>query len=147
MSFQMTPEATAKLLRWSLTGDTGISSQTIACIAVGIERKDAGTFGFDIPRDSADFGRCYRLLKAVPDLRAALPLVAEKFPKYGPLVEDWDHLSKLYELDLADRNKGVKSSRCYDRIKELHDACMLAGGYVQLGKYHWVLASEEGDDE
>lgn len=147
MSFQMTPEVTAKMLRWSLTGDTGISSQTIACIAAGIDRKDAGSFGFDTPHDACDFGLCYRLLKAVPELRAALPLVAEKFPKYGPLVAEWDHLTKLYELDLADRSNGVKSSRCYDRIKELHDACMIAGGYVKKAPFYWVLASEEGEGE
>lgn len=129
---------------WLLSGDTGISSKTIAAIALGIEKKDG--FGFDIPYDSADFGRCYRLLKAVPELRDYLPLVAEKCPKWRPLVEIWDELTRLYEQDLAEepqyemqsRGRGrtkrrvlVNKRRCHDRIRELREACMEAGGYTQ----------------
>lgn len=154
MSFQLTPEISNKIAAWSLSGDTGISSETIACIAMGITSEQR-RWHFDTPGDADDFGRCYRLLKAVPELRDALPLVAEKFPKYGPLVAVWDELTALYEKDLAEepvyemvtigrgrhrQRKKINQRSCHDKIKSLHDACMEAGGWVKTSPYSWELA-------
>ncbi len=153
MSFQLTPEITHKITVWALSGDTGVSSETIACIALGITPEQRRRGWFDIPGDDGDFGRCYRLLQAVPELRDALPLVAEKFPKYRPLVDIWDELTSLYEKDeseepvyeMVSMGRGRKNRRhqvngraCYDKLKELHDACMEAGGWVKTGPGSWT---------
>ena len=153
MSFQITPEIANKIATWALSGDTGVSSETIACIAMGITEKKR-RWHFDIPGDADDFGRCYRLIKAVPELRDALPLVAEVFPKYRPLVEAWDELTALYEKDETDepvfemvsRGRGRRKLRqrvngrsCYDKIRELHDACMTAGGFEKTSPYSWTM--------
>jgi len=157
--FKLTPEISNKIAAWALSGDTGISSKTIACIAMGVT-SDQRHWHFDTPSDAADFGRCYRLLKVVPELRDALPLVAEKFPKYGPLVAAWDELTALYEKDLAEdpiyemvsvgrgrprQRRQINQRACYDKIKSLHDACMEAGGWVKTSSFSWELAT--GGDE
>lgn len=153
MTFTLTPEIASKIAVWALSGDTGVSSETIACIAMGISSKDRKHGHFDIPGDADDFGRCYRLLKAVPELRDALPLVAEVFPKYRPLVEVWDELTALYEQDEAEEpvyemvsmGRGRPRQRCrvngrafYDKLLELYPACMEAGGWVRTSRNSWT---------
>ncbi len=152
-TFQLTPEITHKIAMWFTSEDTGVSSETIASIALG-RTKPARRW--DTPSDSGDFGRCYRLLQDIPELRAALPLVVELCPKWGPLVAVWDELTALYEQDRAEepiyekisRGRGrprltrqVNKRACYDRIKELYEACMLAGGWTKTGSFSW---SKEG---
>lgn len=139
-AFQLTPEITAKIARWSLAGDAGISSKAIAAAAIGMTPKESA-WGFDTPRDPSDFGRCYRLLQKVPELRLALPLVVAAAPHWGPMVEVWDELTALYEEELP----SGKCPRLYERMKGLHDACMLAGGWVQRGKGWWEKPGKEGE--
>lgn len=149
-TFQLTPEITHKIAMWFTSGDTGVSSETIASIALG--RTEPARYHWDTPSDGGDFGRCYRLLQAIPELRAALPLVVELCPKWGPLVEVWDELTALYEQDEAEepiyekisRGRGrprltrqVNKRACYDRIHELYDACMIAGGWTQTSPGYW----------
>ena len=156
MTFILTPEIANKISIWALSGDTGVSSETIASIALGLTEEQR-LWHFDTPSDDADFGRCYRLLKAIQELRAALPLVAEVFPKYRPLVEIWDELTALYEKDEAEepvyemvsRGRGRRKLRqrvngrsCYDKLKDLHDACMEAGGWVKTSPYSWEKKSD-----
>lgn len=139
--FQLTDDVTHRIAVWAIKGDCGVSSETIAAVALGLQRGDAGRFGFDIPHDNGDFGRCYRLLKKIPELRDALPLVAEACPKWKPLVAEWDHLTALYEADLeawADKGRKTKyKDTCYARIQELRDACMEADGFVKTGSNCW----------
>jgi hypothetical protein len=152
MSFQLTPKISNKIAVWALSGDTGVSSETIACIAMGITEEQR-RWRFDIPGDAGDFGRCYRLLKVVPELRNALPLVADKFPKYRPLVDIWDELTSLYEKDESEepvyemvsmgrgrrkRRQRVNGRACYDKLIELHDACMEAGGWIKTSPCSWT---------
>lgn len=142
--FQLTPEITHKIAVWALGGDTGVSSKTIAAVAIGMTSREVGSFGFNIPHDNGDFGRCYRLLKRIPELRAALPLVAEACPKWKPLVAEWDHLTALYEADKEahERKDNSYKATCYARMKELYDACMEADGFVKTGRYSWTRRGE-----
>lgn len=77
--------------------DTGISSKAICRTLLGLPVEDPTP-----PRDPADFGRCYRLLKLFPDWRARLAEVAKAFPAsaWPALVACWDELTQLYELEL-----------------------------------------------
>lgn len=54
-----------RYLIWSLAGDTGISSETLAAHMLGV--KKGGHFGMQPPSDSADRGRCIRLLELIPE--------------------------------------------------------------------------------
>lgn len=96
---------------WLASGDTGISSRTIYAVMTGNREG-----WYDVPRDTADFGRCYRLLKLYPEWLPRLPEVATRFPEWAPLVRNWDRLASLYERDLA----SGKSSELYAEIQRLN---------------------------
>lgn len=149
-AFPLSADAKGRLLEWSLSRDTGVSSETIAKIAIGM--KPGGHFGFDIPYDGGDFGRCYRLLQKVPELREALPLVAEVCPKWRPIIERWDEIEAAYLRDISEepvfedvsRGRGRRKTRrqvnqraCYDLISSLRDACYRADGWVEKGPGYW----------
>lgn len=88
-------------LEWLLGHDTGISSLTICAVLSGNHAVAAtvarGYFGADIPHDPADFGRCYRLLQAIPEWRERLGEVADKHSIWRPFVREWDAMTALYE--------------------------------------------------
>lgn len=105
----------ADLLKWMLAGDTGVSSETIVRIAVGV--KPAKGDYFDAPYDPSDFGRCYRLLKQFPELKKKMHVVAKKCKAFAPLVAHWDELTALWE---EESNNGTgRAPKLYARMKEL----------------------------
>ncbi|WP_313052904.1 hypothetical protein [Pantoea piersonii] len=122
--FNASPEVIQKVALWFANGERGISSKTIASIAVGAEAGD-----WDCPHDADDFSRCYKLLKRIPELRGVLPVVAEKCPQWKPLVAIWDELTHLYETDLDE---------CHRKIMTVRDECRRAGGWVELIPGMWT---------
>jgi len=114
-------------IEWLLSGDTGISSKTILAVMTGSKKTDS--FGIDVPRDSSDFGRCYRLLQLFPEWRVRLPEVAEAYPIWSPMVAAWDELSAMYEE--SPRNM-------YGRMCELIDEGRIAAGWVKTAAGCWL---------
>lgn len=53
-----------RALEWALSGDTGISSETLCSFMTG--SKISHNY-FNAPSDAADRGRCIRLLKLIPE--------------------------------------------------------------------------------
>ena len=74
------------LAKWALGDDTGASSTCIARHLSGL--KSDGSY----PHDGGDFGRCERLLDAVPELRARLPEMAKVNAYWAALVPRWDDI-------------------------------------------------------
>ncbi|MEQ1969348.1 hypothetical protein ABLA30_20720 [Xenorhabdus nematophila] len=132
---KLTEHEIKQIAIWALGTDTGVSSETIASIALGADK--SAVYRWDMPHDAADFGRCYRLIKQIPRLAEYLPLVAEKCPTWKPLVAIWGELSRLYEDDLQTNGR-----TCYDKIKSLHEACRVSGGYVKMNDIYWVHESK-----
>ena len=106
------PTAPGKAYEWLRNGDTGTSSETIWAVMM---RQHSPKHGPDIPYDPSDFGRCYRLLKVMPEWVARMPEVAAKYPKWKPFVDAWDELTAMYEKELP---KGT-APKLYARMKEL----------------------------
>jgi len=79
-----------KIMQWVLSG-TGYASLTILSVMIGMDYDCAG-----VPCDIADFGRCVRLLRAMPEFRSRLSEVAKKYPRWLPFIERWDYLEELY---------------------------------------------------
>ena len=77
-------------LEWLAGSDTGLSSKAIWRFMVHGKTK-----GADVPWDSADFGRCHRLLLRFPKWRERLHEMAV-IGEWRPLVEAWPELEKLY---------------------------------------------------
>lgn len=97
---------------WLRSWDTGLSSKTI--FSVFAPGHGAGGAG-DLPHDSDDFGRCYRLLRAFPDWRQDLHRVSERFPAWVQLVMRWAEIEAAYEAELAAGRPG----KVYALLKEV----------------------------
>ncbi len=85
----------------------------MAAIAMGAKKTKSTRF--DAPSDTSDFGRCYRLVKAVPELREHFPKIGKMVPPFKGILTNWDSLCELYLRDLPDG----RSDALYRRIKEL----------------------------
>lgn len=120
MTRNMTPT------EWLLSGDTGVSSQTI--FAVMTRSKISRT---DVPYDPSDFGQCYRLLALFPEWRPRLREVSALFPEWGPLVDAWDELTGLYEEGL--QNPLRRAPKLYERMRALIDEGRIAAGWERAG--------------
>jgi len=120
-------------IEWLLSGDTGVSSKTICAVMTGSAKADS--FGPDVPHDPSDFGRCYRLLQHFPEWRARLPEVAAAYPIWGPMVDAWDDLTTLYEVEK--QNKSGKAPKLFDRIQKLVEEGRLADGWEKTGPGSW----------
>jgi hypothetical protein len=119
-------------LAWILGNDTGVSAKTIWAVMMGETPEDI-PFGYDVPHDPADFGRCYRLLNRFPEWKSRLNEVAEKFPKWGPMVREWGKMTQLYEKELS---SGC-SPKLYALIQKLREEGMIADGWVRTSQGAW----------
>lgn len=99
------PGFVKKIANWLRSHDTGVSSETMAAIALGA---DEGYF--DAPHDNSDFGRCYRLVKIVPEIRGSFSRISELVPQFKAILANWDELCSMYEKDKW-------SKELYHRIK------------------------------
>jgi hypothetical protein len=139
-------------VEWLLSGDTGISSETICMVMTG-SRTPERWWSCDTPHDPSDFGRCYRLLLRFPEWRSRLPEVAQRLPKWGPMVEAWDELTALYErlcepdgrytTESYERNRQAAKTM-YERMKKLNDEGMRAAGWKERSPGYWVNAKADG---
>lgn len=98
---------------WFVSRDTGISSETMAAIALGAKNGI-----FDAPHDPSDFGRCYRLIQKIPAIKGEFDKIGEAVPVFAGILREWNDLARIYERDV---NSG-RSAELYRRIKELRAA-------------------------
>ncbi len=110
------------LAAWFAGDDTGLSSRALAALLgplVGQEWARDAVRAADrahTPADSADFGRCVRLLDAVPGLREHLPRMAEVSPTWARLVGRWDELERLFR-SAAPGRWSVPCNRLLDELR------------------------------
>lgn len=115
MSKSLSTQAQSELGNWLINGDTGVSSQTMAAIALGATNLSSRGWNVDAPRDPSDFGRCYKLVQHVPEIREHFPRIGKKVKQFAGILANWDELVYLYERD---KPKG-ESTELYNRIREL----------------------------
>lgn len=83
------------LIDWLLTGERGLSSETIVKLVLGIPL--GKPWGNSTPLDAGDFRRCALLFKAVPTLRPFLDtVIAESDPAWSLFARDWDLLQEIF---------------------------------------------------
>lgn len=138
MIVDLSPAELGVLARWALSGQVSIPARTIAALAMGLDES-----WFDYPQSGRDIGSCALLLREVPALVDALPIVASRCPGWAPIIGAWDELVRLHDQDrheppryerirpapgwLAERVL-VNRRACYDRLQELLPACRQAAG-------------------
>lgn len=90
-----------KIIEWLATYQTGISSETIAFTMLGMPPDSVNQkwHGHNYPHDPSDFARCYRLIKAVPEIQKKFHRMSLLGDVWANLVLQWDKLTRLYEED------------------------------------------------
>lgn len=83
-----------KVLQWQATGNVGVSSATMASIALGLDRPFYGS-QFGAPHDPSDMLRCMKLLEAIPEIRDHFPAIAKRVPTFKGIIEQWDALVEV----------------------------------------------------
>ncbi len=119
---------------WIISGDTGTSSKTIWAVMMNVVTGKEHSFTFDVPHDPADFGRCYRLLNHFPAWKKRLNEVAEKFPKWKPMIKRWDELTALFEKTKSSEGFNYL---LYQLIQDLEDKGMIEDGWIQTSPGSW----------
>ncbi len=124
----VTPDVMARpamgLQAWLASDDTGMSSRYMAKVLA--EKAGMGSVYVDVrydgmePADPSDFGRCVRLLEAVPELRPhLLSLTESTSPKvWQRIAGEWDSLEAMYREELPTGN----CPKLYKRLTELRTA-------------------------
>lgn len=100
-----------RALRWISTGSVGISSKTIWSVLT-----NAANGHTDVPHDPDDFSRCKALLDLIPEWRARLGEVAQRYSKWKPFVENWTELEQMFEQLISKKSNSGKAM--YDRMQE-----------------------------
>lgn len=103
------------LMTWWRSGDTGRSSETIACILSGRQAVAEETAReLTAPWDTSDVGRCIRLLDLAAahgeDWRGRLAEVATAVPRWRPLVPRWAEIEAAYHADVVTQTAARKAA-------------------------------------
>jgi hypothetical protein len=77
------------LSAWLKSDDTGMSSEYMASVFGGFQRR------YYHPMDLDDFGRCSRLLTAVPEFREKLEMMRDKSKQWAALLDVWTQVEDL----------------------------------------------------
>lgn len=80
------------LTAWLASDDVGMSSKFMASVLSGQFHSE-----FAIPYDPADFGRCVRMIQAVPELEQHFDKMLEHGPMWKAVVGNWASWSKMLE--------------------------------------------------
>lgn len=104
-----------QILNWFAHGETGVSSEAMACVIAGIKPNSRwGAFG-NHPSDPDDLKRCIRFLDAVPDARLHMDKVAKISKVWANLVKNWDELEAMFKEEFPTG----QAPKTYQRMKEL----------------------------
>ena len=106
------------MIEWIGSHNVGISSKTMWCAIMGVKCRES-----DTPRDADDFSRCYDLYRFCELTPADLQKVANIYPYWRPIIDQWDELCEMY----ASQNyRGVN-----ERLKAMFDEIMELRGYTK----------------
>lgn len=105
-----------KVCEWMSKGKVGVSSATMASIALGL-KKNIYSDHFGYPYDPADLNRCRLLLKQIPEIRDSFAKISRRVPGFKPILDNWDELMALLGEEV--REATGRAPRTYARMKEL----------------------------
>lgn len=94
--------SSARMGEWLHSHDTGMSSEAIFhYMALGVK-------GGAVPSDTADLGRCVRLLDRFPEWAARVSELACISDDWAALSSIWEDLVTAYRGDLSKRAEGAE---------------------------------------
>lgn len=105
---------------WAINGEHGNSSKTMFnhfCVSIGVRK--IGMNSSNYPHDPDDFKRCYKLLEAVPQWKLRMHELKSISPVWSKLVDNWDKLTELFELNEAEGWKNYRKHGMYELMESL----------------------------
>lgn len=102
-----------EIISWFGSGDTGLSSETIAIAGTGAGAPERG---WSYPHDPSDFSRCARLLRQIPELRkpAFDRLRNEGGEVWRALIDRWDDIHETMKNEAGiDWEKQQRAEKTY----------------------------------
>ena len=105
----------SQVLDWLANGRVGLSSKTMAMIALGSPPKR-----IDYPYDPDDLNRCLLLLEAAPSVRDAFPEIAASSKVWAALIANWGEIEQTF-IDEVGLNwcKANSAPKTYDLMKRV----------------------------
>lgn len=104
-----------KILAWFAQGETGVSSETMAFTACGLKRDWSSH-----PHDPADFNRCLKLIKTVPEIKGHMDKIAALSPTWKKLVDRWDEVEKCFIDEVGfDWCNAKRAPKTYELMKQI----------------------------
>lgn len=79
------------LTAWLASDDTGLSSLFMASKLTGMFEAE-----YAYPRDPADFGRCLRLVEAVPELESKIRDMSQHGKEWAVVAANWHEWAEVY---------------------------------------------------
>lgn len=122
-----------RVLEWFASGDTGLSSKTIA-LWLTIRGVPAG-WGPYTPADPSDLGRCLRLLARVPEFRERFSEMTHAGELWPTFVERWDEIEAVFieecggKLLAKGEGGGISCPRTYRLMQLVRADAYEAAGY------------------
>lgn len=123
-----------RVLKWMMSGDTGISSKSICAHMTDTESKDYGSY----PSDPSDLGRCLRLLELFPEWKARITEMAKYGTGWIGLVAKWDELAQMMADEVGiDWSKGRSAPLTYEAMQ-----AAIADGYRADADYKCTFSAD-----
>lgn len=106
------------ILNWYVNGERGISSETMAAVALGKTMNRPG-----YPHDPADLNRCIKLVDAAPEVKEAFPVIAALSPMWATIIANWDDLRNSFIEEVGyDWSTAQKAPLTYNKMDVLLSA-------------------------
>jgi len=104
-----------RALWWIANGEVGQSSKTMWNCFMNSTKP----YPVNHPHDPDDFSRCYKLLQAIPEWRKDLDRMKPLSKQWSNLVDNWDKLTDMYELNKKQDWKKSKTIGMYEFMQIL----------------------------
>ena len=109
------PESKTTILDWYVSGEKGISSETMAATALG-KKHDRGY----PPLDPADLNRCIKLVDTAPEVKEAFPKIAALSKQWKAVIDNWDRLREMFIAEVGyDWSKKKSAPKTYNEMKRI----------------------------
>jgi hypothetical protein len=130
-----------KVIEWFISGDSGVSSETLCACLFGILPKKKYKRH---PGDPGDFGRCKRFLDLLSseDKETVFREAAKLSREWKALIENWDCLEKMYnehDQNLFDQMQRQKLKRKLSPRGISAYQKEMGQVSAELFPFHWLL--------
>ena len=105
-----------RILDWLANGETGASSETMVFTVLDKPRR----WGVSYPLDPADFNRCLKLVKRVPEIKQHFDKISLLCKEWMIVISNWDLLEKTFIDEVGwDWENGHRAPKTYELMKNL----------------------------